>query len=528
MRQPASRVKPRIAELKSFPAPIGGWIKNVNLATPDARKPDGSRVNGAFVLENYFPTATGIRMRGGSEEFAVIGGGSLDVEAMFSYVNGNNQVLFAATEAAIYNATAGGTIGVAAVSAQTSGAWSVVQFATSGGVFLRAVNGADTPQVFDGATWATLPALTGVTASSLSHVWSYSRRLFFIQSGTLDAWYLAADAIGGALTKLPLGGVFPRGGSLMFGASWSLETGSGLSAQCIFITTEGEVAVYQGIDPSSASTWSLVGVYRIGKPRGPKAFIRAGGDIVIATDVGFIPLSQAVQRDYAALSPSAISYPIETAWNEAVDGRSADNWHCEVWPTKQMVVIALPTPSGQQPVMLVANARTGAWAPYTGWDGTCLQQFGDRLFFGSTDGKIVECEVTGADQGVPFTATCVPLFDPLKTPASLKTSLLMRATIRAPAEVVPQLSLQADYVLNLPTAPDAALLADGDVWGVGLWGTAHWGTETQLRTFQQWQSVSGSGYSIAPGMQVTSGTITPPAFELVQIDMTYDIGDIVS
>ena len=70
MRQPAARVKPRIAQIKSFPAPTGGWIKNVNLATPDARLPNGQRVSGAAVLENWFPTATGIRMRGGSEAYA--------------------------------------------------------------------------------------------------------------------------------------------------------------------------------------------------------------------------------------------------------------------------------------------------------------------------------------------------------------------------------------------------------------------------------------------------------------------------
>jgi hypothetical protein len=66
MRQPAARVKPRLAKLQSYPAPMGGWIKNVNLATPDARTPNGQKVNGAAVLENWFPTATGIRMRGGN------------------------------------------------------------------------------------------------------------------------------------------------------------------------------------------------------------------------------------------------------------------------------------------------------------------------------------------------------------------------------------------------------------------------------------------------------------------------------
>src|SRR6185369_252563 len=272
--------------------------------------------------------------------------------------------------------------------------------------------GIDTPLVYDGSTWSTSPAITGVTPQTLSNVWSYKNRLFFVEKDTQNAWYLSVDTIGGAASKFPLGGVFTRGGALLFGASWSIDSGGGLSEQCVFVSTEGEVAVYQGSNPGDAANWSKVGVYRIGKPRGPKAFIRAGGDLVIATDIGFVPLSVAVQRDIAALSPSAISYSIEEAWNDAVRDRSSSNWHCEVWPTKQMVLVVLPTPASTQAQMFVANARTGAWALFTGWQGTCVALFGDRLFFGSTGGRIVECEVTGTDQGAPYTATVVPLFDP--------------------------------------------------------------------------------------------------------------------
>jgi hypothetical protein len=178
--------------------------------------------------------------------------------------------------------------------------------------------------------------------------------------------------------------------------------------------------------------------------------------------------------------------------------------------------------------MFPANARTGAWGRYTGWDGTCLQLFGTRLFFGSAQGKIVEAEVTGADQGAPYTSVCVPLFDPLKAPASLKTSLTMRATLRAPAEIVPRLSLQADYQVNLPTSPDAATVAALGVWGGGIWGASQWGAPATLSVFQRWQSVGGSGYAIAPGIQITAGSIAALDAELVSIDVTYDQGDIGS
>lgn len=628
MRKPAARVKPRLAKTQSYPAPMGGWIKNVNLATPDARMPNGQKVNGAAVLENWFPTATGIRMRGGTEAYAQTEDG-LDITSLFTYVNGNNQKMFASTVSSIHdisssvfsfliddaanflvddlgNSLIDSTLGDV-VSGLTGGDWSTVQFATSGGVFLDLVNGADDKLIYDGTTFypiggqalnalnfdaQTLPftagetltggtsgatativkvidngttgtlwignvtggpfqnneaitsaggsatadgtivllfgALTGVDASDLSQNWVYKNRIFYVEKNSLNAWYLAVDAITGAASKFPLGGVFTLGGSLLFGATWSIESGTGLTEQCVFFTTEGEVVVYQGTNPADAAAWSKVGVYRIGKPRGPKAFIRAGGDLVIATDIGFIPLSVATQRDIAALSPSAISYPIETGWNDAVADRITLNWNCAVWPTKQMVIVALPTGVGQQPQMLVANARTGAWCVFTELDATCLVLFGDRFFFGSRDGVVVEMEVTGADQGGAFTATVVPLFDPLKIPAALKTGLLARSSVRAKSRVQVQLSLQADYNISLPSPPDDISTVVGSVWGTAEWGSAQWGTEAAKQTFREWQSVPGSGYALAVASQITSGSSSAPDVEFIETELMYDMGDVVS
>lgn len=559
MRRPAQRVKPRIAKVQNFPAPVSGWIRNENLIAPNARKPDGSKVQGAYVLENLFPTATGARMRAGSSAHNLLGDGSLPVISLFSYVNGNNRSLFGSTEEAIYDTTleaavgelliddddnqivtdtgdhievAGSLAAPVVVGSLTGGNWSVVQFATAGGVFLRAVNGEDTPLVYNGTAWGTTPAITGsgLDPTTLSFVWAFKNRLFFVERDSLNAWYLDSDEIGGAAVVFPLGGVFNLGGSLLYGASWSLDSGDsgGLSEQCVFISTEGEVAVYKGSDPADASNWSKVGVYRIGRPRGPDAFIRAGGDLVIATDIGFVPLSQAIARDYAALSPAAVSYPIETAWNEAVAQRSVNYWHCEVWPTQQMVAVALPTETGQRSEIFVANARTGAWGLYTGWHANCLETFGDRMFFGSTDGLVIEAEVTGADIRAPYVSVCVPLFDTLKAPASLKTAIQSRATIRSTRAMNVRLSMQKEYMVSLPASPDDTSAATGSVWGTGIWGSSLWGTALEKLTYQSWQSTPGGGYALAPAMQITSGNLSPPDAELVAIDMTYDMGDVGS
>lgn len=548
------------AKLRSFPAPTGGWVANQNLAQPNLGPNGLPAPKGATVLQNWIPTATGAIMRRGSELWATLGQGVGPVRSLFVYANGNNESIFGASDSAIYDITliltpfnyfisdeagdvivtdTGDTFGEDStndfekIAGQTSGDWSVVQFATPGGTFLRLVNGVDTPLVYDGANFVTTPALTVAAGQTLdvkklSNVWNFKSRLFFIEKESMNAWYLPSDSIGGQLAKFPLGGVFNLGGSLVFGYSWSIDQTNGLNAFCVFITSEGEVAVYQGSDPSAVATFGLVGVYRIGKPLGPKAFIHNGGDIDIATDIGFIPLSQAMQRDYAALSPSAISYNIETEWNRAVTERSALPWHMAVWSDEQMVVIALPTPTNTAPVMFIANSRTGAWAEFTNWDGTCLQVFQKRLFFGSQDGKVVQANVSGLDQGQPYTATYVPLFDDLRTPGSLKITQMARAVLRSSVAVNEQVSVMADFVVSLPPAPDAVTIGEASAWGVGIWGKSKWDDRRVKKVLQDWHSVGNEGYALAPSIQITSGALIPLDAEIIRLDLAYEIADIIT
>lgn len=611
--------RPKNLQSASMPAPTRGWIANGNLASPEP--------GGAAVLENFFPTAQGAVMRRGIELYATMADGNT-ITALFSYKNGAQEELFAATSQNIYDITTIGvpssyrlvtdtgdvletdtgdtfgeesTVSPGIVADLTGGDWVVLQFATSGGTFLVCVNGTDDMLLYNGTDWypingvglnalaydaqtgafaegltitggtsgatavierdfdggttgtlwirtvtsgpfqdneiitdsatgsatvngtitALASAITGVNTDDLSYVWSFKNRVFFVQKETLDAWYLASDAVAGAATKFPMGGVFQRGGSLLFGASWSLDAGDGLSAQCIFVTTEGEVAVYAGGGPAD---WTLAGVYRIGKPLGKKGFIRAGGDLVIATDVGFVPLSQAIQRDYAALSPSAVSFPIEEAWNEAVTNRSSEEWHCEVWPANQMVVVAPPTVTGTSAEMYIANARTGAWGKYTGWHATCLEIFQNRMFFGSLHGKIYEANVTGLDDGVTYTSNYVPLFSDMGA-VSLKTASLVRNVLRAPYPVNDQVSMQLDFTITLPPAPDAAIISDASSWGAGIWGTSVWGGAADTQTFQTLRTVYGMGYALAPALQITSGAVVPLDAEIVRTDVMFTSGE---
>lgn len=635
-----TRPKPRKAQLKSWAAPIGGWISNRALAVPQ----EPGQPQGAAILDNFIPRATSVQLRRGKVLYCTLGNGTEDATSLFSYNNGPNKRLFGATNTAIYDITTilfpfdveivtedgdllvdenGNWFGWSptefseVMDGLAGGEWIVAQFATTGGVYLVGVNGRDTGFIFDGtyfypmmaggvtllnydaevsgfaegstltggtsgataliyrvirnndgtgtlmlynvaggpfqnnetitdatggeatangASFLAVPGITfpgGLTTADMSYVWVYKNRLWFAQADTMDAWYLEnVDAIGGNADPFPLAGVFGRGGSLLFGQAWSLEGSleGGMSEQNVFVSTEGEVAVYQGTNPGEAETWAKVGLYRIGKPLGPRAFIRGGGDLAISTSVGLVPLSKAIELDITALNVATVSYNIADAWSEAVDLRGLTGWQAELWPEQKIAMFAPPTPSAYPvPVIFVSNSETGAWARFTGWQALCFEVFEGEMFFGSTSGRVYIANATGSDDGQPYTGSVLPLFEDLGSPASAKIGKLARATVRATAVVNDRVDWQSDYNLSLATAPSATPLAGAlSIWGAGEWGASVWGAGTPQVISENWRSVSGLGYACAVSFQVTSGSTAPLDAELIRIDATFETAELVT
>jgi hypothetical protein len=497
-------------------------VANGNLAV--------SQLGAAFMLDNMFPTATGVLMRRGCQNHTTLVASPL--RSMFTYVSGNLKKLFAANDTAIFDVTIAGS--TTNVSSATSGAWITAQYqSTDGTTYLRGVNGADTPFVYNGSAFTTTLALTfpggsSVTPSQLSYTWVYKNRFFFIQKESLDVWYLPVGQIGGALVNFSLGGAFKLGGSLVMGATWSRDTGSGMNAMCAFFSSEGEVAIYQGEDPAALATWAQVGVFRVGRPLGPKAIMDAGGDLVVATDVGFVPLSKALDTDIAILGNAALSESIVDLWNDEAFNRSGGNWNVAFWSKRQLVAVALPTVNDRSAKWLVANARTRAWCTYSNWDATCIAVHDDRLFFGTADGKVFEANVSGVDDGKPYTATCLPMFDNMGV-AGLKTVQFARPVFRGPYPINAKTTMQMDFAVNIPAAPSSNPVQGSSLWGDAEWGIDEWGSsDTAKLVFQQWVSTFGDGEVFSPCIQVTNGSLGPSDGEMIRIDVAFTQGEIVT
>lgn len=523
----ASPQKPRTAPPQPagaypFPAPVRGLVLNDSISNPAP--------GGALVLDNWTCTENSIRARGGTSAHVTL---PSSVETLFLYSNSGVETFFGATADTIYNITAASEVTPpVAVSGQTSGVYSTEQFGTAGGDYLYAVNGSDDAQLFDGATWtqidgASSPAITGVATADLSHVWSFANRLFFIEQGTLRAWYLPVDSIGGAAQDFSLAGIFKRGGSLLFGATWSLDAGDGLDDKCIFVSTEGEVAVYSGTNPGDAANWSKDGVYNITKPLGPRGTMPAGGDLLIATENGLVPISGAITKDVAALEMSAVSKTISPLWQDQVDLLGGGDWQVLKWPRENIMLVSQPNdPTG---TCLVANLQTKGWSRWTGLDTNCLGMFGNSAFFGNKAGVVSRMESSGSDNGRNYTCVYLGLHEGMGFPQAEKTILQARPTFKTRTDILPSVSVKKEFDQTPSLAPAAALDTGGEaVWDVALWDGAVWDGGGAQRTVASWQSTGVTGYNIAPEVQLTFGNLIKPDVEFTGIEVTYTSGALVT
>lgn len=505
--QPLS--KPQI-----FPGPARGWVRNENLSRPS--------IDGAEILDNFFPTPEGCRLRLGQDLHAALNGEP--VTHLAPYDIGGASKLFACDSEQIYDATT--TLPpepVGDVTGQSSGDYCSIQVQTTGGYFLLMFNGADPHQVYDGSSWAAnTPAITGVDSADITFAWKFKSFIFMVEKNTTDAWYLPVGAIGGAATKVPLGGVFQNGGTLMLGATWSQDSGAGLDDYCLFISTEGDVAVYQGSNPASAPDWQLVGLYRIGRPLGKNAWYRSGGDILVVTDDGIVPMSSAVSEDRGGLATKATTYPIETAWRLTVQERQGTvPFTVAYWPKETMVVVGVPTVDGQEAFAPVMNSRHGAWCRFTNYDVRCITVFDNKLFFGTRDGLVIQAETGGSDQGDPYTGLWLPNFQTFNS-VNEKAAVHSRLVARANQSFTPELFACADYQWEIPSAPNADPEDDGELWDSATWDSSAWGfVSYNKQKLTTWQSVSAFGHALSPGVQVTSGRAAPPDIEIIAQHLVY-------
>lgn len=355
----------------------------------------------------------------------------------------------------------------------------------------------------------------------------------------MNAYCLPVNAVAGELIYIPLSGAAKRGGSLLFGASWSIDAGDGIDDKCVFATDQGELLVFTGTDPTSSLNWKQEGRYDISKPLGKNGHQQLGGDVLIVTVDGVVPLSAAMQKDVSALSLAAVTLPIEPMWMEELKRKDVYPWVISKWDEGDMLLVNFPGGKDYKTkTVAVSNLHTGAWCRFTGWDAMCFMKLRGSLFFGTQDGKIMQVESTGYDDshwdvaldkylGNSYACTMVGGWEMFQVPPNQVTWYQARAAFFSSAHqpFEPQLAATTDYEFRIPpppnAGPDPGLL---DLWDQGLWDQAKWdqpapGIPPVKNTL--WVSIGETGFSHAPICQVTVGQQAKPDVELISISATF-------
>ena len=477
----------------SLQAPTGGWnARDALSAMPQSD---------AVMLENWFPGTSSVDLRNGYSLWAT--GFPSAVNTILSYQGGATSALFGISGSAVYNATAGGAIGAAALSGLSNAKWQYVNIATPGGNYIWMCNGADAPVTFDGTTWAN-PSITGVTGSNLIHVNLHKNRLWAIELGTLKAWYLPVQSIAGTMAALDLSSFCNRGGYLMAMATWTVDAGYGVDDLAVFITSEGEVLVYRGTDPASATTWALVGVWWIGSPIGRRCFVKYSGDVLIICEDGVYALSSALQS--SRVQPQvAISYKIQSAVSEAVSLYGTNfGWQILPYPQANMLIVNVPIQDSNNQEQYVMNTITKSWCNFSGWNANCWELYGDSPYFGGST-YIGRAWNGTTDAGSAINATAIQAFSYFGNRAQLKRFTMMRPVFQVTGTPTLSANINVDFDTSDTTAALSNTQPVGSLWDVALWDSGTWNGSSILKT---WQGCNGIGYCAAPRVKIAGANLS--------------------
>lgn len=517
----------------SVPAPIGGWDTLSPLASMDPTH--------AIQLNNWIPRPGYVEVRKGSQPASSAGGGDfspvdyppsdfyetvtalgdfsdndfnpadfnvgfLAINTLMAYnaPSSINSKLFAVAGSTIYDATTSTLTPTTVTTLTTSQCQYTNIYNTFGNAFLVVCNGADTERIYNGSSWSNL-AITGPAPGTIVNVAVHKGRLWMATTNSSLVWYMPVGAISGPATQFNLSPFFSLGGYVQAIAAWSVDTRQFVDDYIAFISSRGEVAVYQGTDPSSAATWSLVGIYRIGAPINRKCFLKISGDLFIICVDGIIPMTEMLSTDRGAANRVSPFLQIMDTVRQAIKTYQTNyGWQLIEYFRGQLAILNVPVVANKSAVQYGINVLTGAPFSWSGINANCWEIFNDALYYGANDGSVYQYDVDAADGNTPVVATLQTAWNYFNKRGMRKKFNSVRPLITTDFAVTPALGLNIDFgsggTVTIPSF--AASGSGGSFWDSAVWDNAVWPSESANSI--QWQSVAGEGFAASLTMQVTT------------------------
>jgi hypothetical protein len=405
------------------------------------------------------------------------------------------------TTAVAHGLVTGNTVTVAgAVPAQFNGTFRIT--VTNATTFTYTMATAPSGDASTVGTYSIKYFVTGANTDRFATVNLFKERLYFVEENSLSFWYLPVDSINGAVSEFPLGGIFKRGGYLQAMGTWTIDAGYGVDDLAAFITSNGEVAVYKGSDPSDPNDWSLIGLWNVGQTFTRKCVFKFGGDMLLLTEDGLVPLSAGLQS--TRLDPRVnLTDKIFFAISQAASAYGNNyGWQMNYFAKNNMLILNVPVTGGSE--QYVMHNITKSWARFTNINANCWELSNDDMYFGG-NGFVGKFYDTYADAGTNIRAFTQQAYSYFDRRGQLKRFTLVRPILQTDNGIPNVLcGISVDFdTIDLTTQISFNPVIDPiGLWDIDVWDNANYGGG--LITTRIWQGVTGLGYAGSISMNVVS------------------------
>lgn len=497
------------AGITTVPSPVGGVDYFSSLF--------GMPPENAIQLVNWWPEVYGCTHRKGFREWQRGLGGP--VGSIFSYHSRSGQdLLYAFAGDSMFDVTPLNGTPDDVVTGLSTSIWQATMFANSAGTHKVFVSGQDDP------IWIhqTLPpaviydrliagdgtdsgTIAGIDPRVFIDVTIHQRRLWFVEKDTTFGWYLPPDQVYGVAKMFDFGPLFKRGGFLQSLATWTVDDGEGSDDLLAAFGSEGDVAIYKGIDPDGdETTWMLQGVYYAGPPiSGHRFHCKVAGDLKFLTTQGLCSLNDMLTSSRVVSPQSNVeSQPVQQflAQQTSLYG-FLPGWDVKYMASINMLLINVPSVTLDGSVSIVENIVNTKWSTFLGYDANCyVADFQDVPFFGTPDGRVIQGWVGNTDDVTPeapggetITALAQQAYNYFGTPANNKQVGIYRPNFLVSRSLQWKSTINYDFTFRMPSIILQPTPPGVPRWDVAIWDAAFWAGG--LRAIKQWASAEGLGFA---------------------------------
>lgn len=495
-----------------YPAPIKGLDAARPLVAQDPLT--------AGFLENWWCRKWGPELRGGFKRWTTnLGGGSRRLMAYNAPPGSTGVVeprLFAAcTDGNIYNVTNQTAEAFVPAAVQNipgqinPGRFSYINVTIAGVTYLAMVSAGAGYWTYDHAGgWVNRTgAIVGAGAAAalkFDYITVWKNRIWFIRADTTEAYYLPADSIQGNANLFDFGTLLLHGGSLAVLASMTIDAGNGIDDRFVVISTEGDVLIYQGTDPTAAATFAIIGRWYVGKvPAGRRFVSDTGGDLAVITERGIEYISR-LQSGRGLLDPESVRDTADYRFNQVIgelvkETRGQEFWELRYIPGEGSLIILTPLAGLANGFQFVFSILATAWSTFAKMPMRCCELYQGEFYFANDEGKVYQAFKSNTDDELSGGTVGATIYGAIQTayvtdpndPMRLKRPLLVMPMFQAPSP--PSISAQINTewsTLGTPGSPSFSP-GGGAIWDSSLWNNAVWSTTDQA--YLAWIGANGLG-----------------------------------